>query len=140
MSRLERGFRRLFIVAWVSGLLTIVFFMDKGQPSAFRPLAKVHPENLEEPWFDSHARDCSALEELRDRLFNSDCKGTARPPRYVDHVLWNEAHARWDSETVRAASFSAYWHSLGKASLVIALWSCMVWALRWVILGFVGQP
>ena len=140
MSRLERGFRRLFIVAWVSGLLTIVFFMDKGQPSAFRPLAKVHPENLEEPWFDSHARDCSALEELRDRLFNSDCKGTARPPRYVDQVLWKEAHARWDSETARAASFSTYWHSLGRALLVIALWSCFVWSLQWVVLGFVGQP
>jgi hypothetical protein len=137
---LERGFRRLFIVAWVSGLLTIAFVMDKGQPSAFRPLAKVHTEKLEEPWFDSHARDCSTFEALRDKLFNSDCKGTARPPRYVDQALWKEAHARWDSETARAASFSSYWQSVAKVSLVVVLWSSIICALRWVVLGFVGQP
>jgi hypothetical protein len=139
MSRLERGFRRLFIVAWLSGLLTIAFVMDQRQPSALRPLAKVHPGRLEEPWLDSRAHDCSAFEELRDKVFNSECKDTARPPRYVDQALWKEAHARWDSETIRAASLSTYWRSVGKASLAVVLWSSIVWALRWVVLGFVGE-
>jgi hypothetical protein len=140
VSRLERGFRRLFIVAWVSGLLAIAFVMDSAQPSAFRPLARVHPAKAVEPWLDSQARDCSTLEELGDKIFNSQCKGTARPPRYVDPALWKDAHARWESEAFRAASSASYWHSVAKVLLVGVLWSCMVWALRWVVLGFVGTP